>query len=159
MTNIGMKKQIVCGCSILLALCHVSCGGEVQSGQPGPGTAETFGTETVDIFEDRQNPYAGSMYDLLAEEDVEEYLKGLGMEDVSPVCFYDLKGAPKLKLYYDRETGRGCGLEYEEMEDGTNLLGFEISGYESYQWNHYWNFHTTSCVFFPDSMISSLRYS
>lgn len=47
------------------------CGG-AQSGQPGPGTAETFGTETVDFFEDRQNPYAGSMYDLLAEEDVEE---------------------------------------------------------------------------------------
>lgn len=175
MRNRGMKKQIVCGCSILLAICLVSCGAEVQSGQPEPGTAETFGTETVDIFENTavesradlqseenhgdtlqsetvvwENPYAGSMYDLLAEEDVEKYLKGLGMEDVSPVCYYDPKGAPKLKLYYDRETGRGCGLGYEETEDGTDLLGFEISGYESYQWNYYWNF--------PNPYATQIRY-
>lgn len=156
-----MRKQIVCRYSILLALCLVSCSDEVQSGQPEPGTTETFGTETVDILEDRQNPYAGSMYDLLAEEDVEGYLKGLGMENVSPVCFYDLKGAPKLKLYYDRETGRGCGLEYEEREDGSDLLKFEISGYESYGWNHYWNFpnpYSTQIRYGEDLRIDRIPY-
>ena len=158
MRNRGMKKQIVCGCSILLAICLVSCGAEVQSGQPEPGTAETFGTETVDIYEDTESPYAGSMYDLLAEEDVEKYLKGLGMENVNPVCFYDLKGAPKLKLYCDWETGRGCGLAYEETEDGTDLLGFEINGY---RWNDYWNFpnpYSTQIRYGEDNRIGRIPY-
>lgn len=149
-----MRKQIACGCSILLALCLVGCGGEAQFGQSEPGTAEIYEDTAVesqaglqseeghgDMLQPetavRENPYAGSMYDLLTEEDVEEYLKGLEMENVNPVCFYDLNGAPKLKLYCDWETGRGCGLAYEETEDGTDLLGFEINGYG---WNDYWNF-------------------
>lgn len=154
--NRGMKKQIVCGCSILLVLWLVSCGGEAQSAQPEPGTAEIFETETETAV--RENPYAGSIYELLAEEDVEEYLKGLGMENVSPVCFYDLNGAPKLKLYYDRETGRGCGLGYEETEDGTDLLGFEINGY---RWNDYWNFpnpYSTQIRYGEDNQIDRIPY-
>lgn len=72
-----------------------------------------------------------------SEQELEEYLEGFGVAAVSPVCFYDPEGAPKLELYYDRETGRGCGLKYEETEDGTELWGFAMDGY----WRDaYWNF-------------------
>lgn len=89
----------------------------------------------------RENPYEGSRYELTDEEGVEAYLKDRGMEGVSPICYYDPEGAPKLELYYDWETGQGCGLEYEETEDGAYLQGFEFSGYKSYSWKYYWNFH------------------
>ena len=36
-------------------------------------------------------------------------MRGFGMEETDPVCHYDLEGEPELRLYYDRETGQGCG--------------------------------------------------
>lgn len=84
-----------------------------------------------------EDPYEHTMYERLCEGDVEEYLKGFGMYDVTPVCFCDPAGTPRLELYYDRETGQGCGLKYEKTESGTDLLGFAIDGY---RWDCYWNY-------------------
>ena len=108
-----------------------------------------------------ENPYENSPYELLDGESVEEYLKGFGMGEASPVCYYDLEGEPKLKLYYDRETGQGCGLKYEETEDGTYLLGFEISGYESSRWSSYWNFpnpYSTQIQYGEDHRIEKIPW-
>lgn len=138
---------------IICALWLVGCGEAVVSPQaentPQPETAA------------RENPYEGSMYELLDEEEVEAYLKGFEIEEASSVCYYDLEGEPKLKLYYDPETGRGCGLKYEETENGTNLLGFEISGYESNRWSCYWNFpnpYSTQIQYGEDHQIDKIPW-
>lgn len=155
-----MRKQIINWCGIICVLWLVGCGGEAVSPQPENETL--YEAERVSVAEEsqadwsskeepentpqpetaaRENPYEGSRYELLDEEGVEAYLKNLGMEDISPICYYDPEGAPKLELYYDRETGQGCGLEYEETEAGSYLQGFEIGGYESHFGKYYWNFH------------------
>lgn len=131
----GNRKVLAAGKmgGIICALWLVGCGEASVS----PQAEETPQPETAA----RENSYEGSSYELRDEGGVEAYLKNLGMEDISPICYYDPEGAPKLELYYDRETGQGCGLEYEETEDGSYLQGFEIGGYESHFGKYYWNFH------------------
>lgn len=88
----------------------------------------------------RENPYEHSMYELLDGESVEEYLENYGAGAETAVRYNDLEGMPNLELYYDRETGRGCGLRYVKTEDGTELLGFPIEGYGYKLGSDYWNF-------------------
>lgn len=147
-----MRKQSIRWCGIICVLWLVGCGGEAVSPQPEkenlveesqadwPSEEEPENTPQSETAA-RENLYKDSSYELLDEEGVEAYLKSLGMEDVSPICYYDPEGAPRLELYYDRETGQGCGLEYEDTEDGAYLQGFEIGGYESHFGKYYWNFH------------------
>lgn len=103
--------------------------------------------EDQDFVQDLQE--MGSIYTMLNEETVDVYLEDHGMEDISPVCFYDPGEAPRMKLYFDRETGRGCGLKYEETKDGSFLLGFAMEGYDdsaSARWN-YPNPYSTHMVY------------
>lgn len=123
---------------ILCALWLVGCGEAAVFPQAEDETLYEPERESVAA---QENPYESSGYELMDEEGMGAYLKSLGMEDVSPICYYDPEGAPKLELYYNRETGQGCGLEYEETGDGAYPQGFEISGYESYLRKNYWNFH------------------
>lgn len=80
-----------------------------------------------------------TIYELICEETKEDYLQRHGVKDISPICFPRPGGQLGAELYFDKETGRGFGLKYEETEAGTELLGFEIPGYQeglNWTWNY-----------------------
>lgn len=134
---------------------------EITASEPTETVAESSptGQEPEEDSFSTENPYEDSQYELLDGESVEEYLRGFGMEETDPVCYYDLEGEPKLKLYFDRETGQGCGLKYEKTENGTLLLGFEISGY--YRRSYYWNFpnpYSTQIQYGEDHRIDKIPW-
>lgn len=164
----GRGKQILCqwgivaGCVLWLA----GCGGENRSFLPQEEAL--CKTRRVDAAEESQvdllfqeasddtalpetpacaDPYENSIYELLDEESTEDWLKIYGMDAVSPVCFHDLDGKLKLELYYDRETGRGCGLKYVETSNGTDLLGFRVDGYQRECFWNYPNPYATDLVY------------
>lgn len=87
----------------------------------------------------RKEYFENTKYELISEETKEDYLERHGVKDIPPVCFSRQGGQPRAELYFDKETGQGCGLKYEETEDGTELLGFKISGYYS-GWKPYWSY-------------------
>lgn len=153
------RKWIFCLWGAVCALWLVSCGGESAFPQPEKESPEnTLQPEkespknTLQPEKEspentpqpetsvRENPYEHTIFELLDGESAEEYLQDYGVEDVSPVYFYNLEGEPKLELYFDGGTGRGCGLKYEETEAGIDLLGFELAGYDKSAGASYWDY-------------------
>lgn len=122
---VASKKRIVCLYGLLCVLWLAGCG-----------------RKTAPVSEDvaKENPYGRSMYVLLDGDSAEEYLESHNAGSETPVCYYDPEGMPKLELYYDQETGCGCGLRYVRTENGVDLLGFPIEGYERKLQSTYWNF-------------------
>lgn len=142
------RKWIFCLWGAVCALWLVSCGGESAFPQPEKESPENTPQSEKESPENtpqpetsvRENPYEHTIFELLDGESAEEYLQDYGVEDVSPVCFYNLEGEPKLELYFDGGTGRGCGLKYEETEAGIDLLGFELAGYDKSAGASYWDY-------------------
>lgn len=84
-----------------------------------------------------QEPYDGQTF---WYRNVEEFLSGAGVGGEAPFYeYYDPDGKPRLSLYYDEQTEKGCGIRYYERDPSTfstsGMYGFTFSGTERMRWD------------------------